>query len=141
MSDTTGPAPVEDTAALRSMLRADLTTAMKARRRDSVAALRTTIAALDNAEAVPVRGAPAETTGAHIAGAEHGVGSTEARRRALTLDEALSLLRAQIEERTSEADRYASLGAREDAERLRREADALRAYTATHTTTDRPEPV
>ena len=113
---------------LRSALRADLVAAMKARRPEVVSALRTAIAALDNAEAVAVPDTPAESVSEHVAGVSIGVGSTETERRALSVEEVRTLLRSQIEERVTEAERYESLGRSDAAQRLRIEADALRKY-------------
>ncbi|MEU3307530.1 hypothetical protein [Nocardiopsis sp. NPDC006832] len=114
---------------LRAELRADLVIAMKARRSEVVSALRTAIAAVDNAEAVEVPDAPMESVSEHVAGVGVGVGSTETGRRTLSVDEVRSLLRAQVQERINEAERYDSHGRSEAAERLRREAGALRKYT------------
>lgn len=124
---TTPPETVQE---LRSALRADLLTAMKARRTEVVSALRTALAAVDNAEAVTVPDAPVESVSEHVAGSGIGVGSTEIERRALSVEEVLRLLRAQVRERITEAERYDSHGRGDAAERLRREADALRKYTA-----------
>lgn len=114
---------------LRSALRTDLVTAMKARRPEVVSALRTALAAVDNAEAVAVPDASVESASEHVAGARVGVGAAETERRTLSVDEVRSLLRAQVQERITEAERYDSHGRSEAAERLRREADALRKYT------------
>jgi hypothetical protein len=54
---------------------------MKARDADALAALRTAIAAIDNAEAVEAPGMEPPVTSAHIAGARSGAGSTEAAQR------------------------------------------------------------
>lgn len=113
---------------LRARLRTDLVAAMKARDTDAVAALRTTIAAIDNAEAVEAGASTRGTGGEHIAGAVAGVGSTEAERRALSPDDVRAIVQEQIADRTAEADRYVSLGQTDAAGRLRREAEALRTY-------------
>lgn len=119
------------TDSLRARMRTDLVTAMKARERDTVSALRTAIAALDNAEAVEVADDPhaaSRATSEHVAGASVGVGAAETARRTLTADDVRGVLRAQIAERTTEADQYEALGQADAAARLRREADALRPY-------------
>ena len=122
------PVP-EDTQALRSLLRTDLVAAMKARRTEAVSALRTAIAVIDNAEAVDTPAqASVHTVSEHVAGARTGVGSTEAERRILSLDDVRALLQAQVDDRTGEADRYDTYGQRDAALRLRREADVLRQY-------------
>lgn len=116
---------------LRARMRADLTTAMKARDKDAVAALRTALAAIDNAEAVPVP-APAgpAASSEYVAGTSVGLGSAEAARRELTLDDLHTVLRAQIDEGLAEADTYAAHGRPDDADRLRRQAELLRPYLA-----------
>lgn len=114
--------------ALRATLRRDLTAAMKARQPDEVAALRTAIAAIDNAEAVTGPTAAPAATSAHIAGAREGLGAAEAARRQLTADELRELLRAQLAEYTREADRYVAHGQAASAERLRHQASLLSRY-------------
>jgi hypothetical protein len=75
------------TSPLRRALRDRLTTAMRERDRDLVSALRSTLAALDNAEAVPLRDASGVgrplTSSEHVAGAAIGVGAAEVERRVL----------------------------------------------------------
>lgn len=114
--------------ALRETLRADLRAAMKAREREVVSALRTAIAAIDNAEAVAAPAPSTAVTSEHVAGATPGVGSTEAERRDLSFDEVRALLSEQVAERAAEADRYDALGQPEAAATLRREAEALSRY-------------
>ncbi|MFD7682903.1 hypothetical protein [Streptomyces sp. NPDC060187] len=122
------PVP-EDAQALRSLLRTDLVAAMKARRTEAVSALRTAIAVIDNAEAVETPAqASVHAVSEHVAGAGTGVGSTEAERRVLSLDDVRALLQAQVDDRTREADRYDTHGQRDAALRLRREADVLSRY-------------
>lgn len=110
-------------------MRADLIAAMKARDLLTVAALRTAIAAIDNAEAVdgPDPSATA-TSSEHVAGARAGTGSAEAARRALSTIEVEDLLRTEIDARRSEADRYEYLGEVDAAVNLRTEAEVLVAY-------------
>ena len=113
---------------LRAALRHGLTTALKARDTDALAALRTAIAAIDNAEAVPVPDTSAPTTNAHIAGSHSGLGAAEAARQQLSASELRDILAGQIAEHTREADRYDALGQADAAERLRRQAHTLTAY-------------
>ncbi|MCK9903428.1 hypothetical protein CC117_19740 [Parafrankia colletiae] len=119
-----------DVRVLRAALRDDLVAAMKARNRDAVTALRTTIAALDNAEAVAVEvpGQEQPPASGRIAGGREGLGVTEAERRELSADTVRAILRSQLSERVDEADRYDALGQAAAGDRLRREADALRKY-------------
>ena len=105
---------------LRAALRRDLTAAMRARDAEATAALRTAIAAIDNAEAVPAPAAAPVVTSAHIAGAQAGFGTAEAARRQLTTAELTALLRVQLAEYETEAASYAALGRPEAAARLRR---------------------
>lgn len=130
----------EGAAALRARMRADLKTAMKARRPDDVAALRVVLAAFDNAEAVPVpTPLPAHSstplpaaaplvTSEHVAAAAVGLGSTEVPRRELTLADLHEILRRQVDEWTAEAQTYQGLGQTDAATRLRRQADLIRGY-------------
>ncbi len=113
---------------LRATLRRNLTAAMKARDSDVVTALRTAIAAIDNAQAVEAADNAANAGSEHFAGARVGLGVTEAERRHLTIDEVRDILRKQIAEYDVEADRYDALGQSDAAARLRREAAALRPY-------------
>ena len=122
------PGPADAAQAFRAALRHGLVTALKARDTDALAALRTTIAAIDNAEAVPVPDTSRPATGVHIAGSRSGPGSTEAARRQLSASELRDILAGQITEHTREADRYDALGRADAAERLRRQARTLTAY-------------
>ncbi|CQA01206.1 response regulator receiver protein [Mycobacteroides abscessus] len=116
-----------DPHALRATMRADLGVAMKARNSRAISALRTAIAAIDNAESVDSTAAtpPAST---HIAGATIGLGTAEVPRRSLSPAQVHAILRAQIDDRSAEADRYETLGQIEAAEGLRGEAQIIAAY-------------
>lgn len=114
---------------MRARLRTDLVAAMKARQPEVVSALRTTIAAIDNAEAVAIDHDTSVAAGEHVAGAQVGVGVTEAERRVLPTDEICDLIQAQIDERLAEATLYDARGVPDAADRLRREASALSTYT------------
>ncbi|MDT3440654.1 MULTISPECIES: hypothetical protein [unclassified Pseudofrankia] len=120
--------PAHDGRLMRAALREDLVTAMKARNRDAVTALRTAIAAIDNAEAVDAPGHGQPWAGEHVAGARAGVGATEAERRDLTAGIVIAILRAQVGERITEAERYEAHGQTDAADRLRREAKTLMKY-------------
>jgi uncharacterized protein YqeY len=109
-------APVDD---LRNELRQALKRALASRDRTAVAALRSAIAALDNAEAVPA----ARRARTALAG---GVpGAADVPRRALSDEEAQAILQSQISERHVAADEYERLGRPDAAARLRREAAVL----------------
>lgn len=113
---------------MRTTLRRDLTAALKARDRVAVAALRSAIAAIENAAAVPA--APIDTSvgDEHFAGAKIGVGAAEAPRRVLTESDERSILAAEVRERTTAAEEYERLGRTDQAARLRAEADVLARY-------------
>jgi uncharacterized protein YqeY len=116
---------------MRTTLRRDLTAALKARDRVAVAALRSAIAALENAEAVPTDQAIDTTAGnEHVAGAPVGLGVTEADRRDLTESDVRSILEAEVRERTTAAAEYDGLGRPDEAARLRAEAEVLGRYVA-----------
>jgi uncharacterized protein len=122
------PGPDAGRNVLRHALRRDLTTAMKAREPDAVAALRTAIAAIDNAEAVPAPETNRASTSSHIAGARAGLGAAEAARRDLSDSEQQAILRDQITGYTAEADRYEALGQPDAARRLQAQARLLSGY-------------
>jgi uncharacterized protein YqeY len=110
-------------------MRRDLTAALKARDEIAVAALRSAIAAIDNAEAVDDdRAAPLDGGSEHIAGATAGAGSSDVPRRALSDAEMTAIVRSQVEERLEAADQYENLGRQEQGTRLRHEAAILADY-------------
>lgn len=78
---------------LRTRLRSALLEARRARDSTTVSTVRTVLAALENAEAVPLASAPA--AGA-IEESVRGVGEADAPRRVLTDDEELAILEAEI---------------------------------------------
>lgn len=114
---------------IRIRLRAALTTAMKARDKPAVAAIRAAIAAIDNAEAVDAAFVPDQASEA-IAGAAVGLGAGDVARRELTETEMVALVEAEIAVRRSTAGEYEALGQTDAAEALAAEADALAALLA-----------
>jgi uncharacterized protein len=113
-------------------MRRALTVAMKARDQRAVTALRSALAAIDNAEAVDTAtGPPGEGRPAvegKIAGAAVGVGAAEAARRTLTPAQTGAIVRAEVDERQTTADAYERAGQPHHAERLRAEAEVLRVH-------------
>lgn len=105
---------------LRSVLRESLTTSMRMRDREATRILRSTLAAIDNAEAVPAPGSP--NAGASVASV--GVGSTEADRRELTSRDVLAIVRGEIDGLSTAAGLLAAAQP-EAAARLRRQAEVL----------------
>jgi uncharacterized protein YqeY len=114
---------------VRTRLRQGLRTALKARDRIAVDAIRSALAAIENAEAIDVpESQPRAATSARIAGATAGVGSSEAERRDLSEAEIVGIIDGQIQERSQAAEDYDALGKAEAAQRLREEAAVLRSY-------------
>jgi len=111
---------------LRQRLRAALPAAMKSRDRAAMSALRATLAAIDNAEAVAPAGG--EVRGQAIEQVAIGVGATEVARRALTDIEVEEIVRTELAERETAAAAYDRAGRSERAEQLRSEARALAAH-------------
>lgn len=108
---------------LRLRLRQALPTAMRARDKPAVSALRATLAALDNAEAVPV--GAGEARGGAVEESPVGVGVTEAARRELSEDEIVRLVRAEADERLDTAAQLTAPEHADRAARLRTEAGVL----------------
>ena len=116
------------TISLRDRLRAALPPAMKARDKTAVAALRSALAALDNAETVETD--DRATKGQAIEQVALGAGTTELGRRVLTEPEMTALIRHEVAERESAAADYESAGRGDRATQLRAEADVLAAHLA-----------
>jgi SAM-dependent methyltransferase len=114
----------EPTTPIRELLRGGLRDAMKARDTERVRLLRTTLAAIDNAEAVPT-----DARAGAIENASVGAGSTEATRRDLTEAQVRAIVEAEADERRSAADSMAAVRP-DQARDLRRQADALTALLA-----------
>lgn len=111
-------------SAVRDGLRQALRDAMRRRDRAVVQALRTALAAVDNAEAV----AAPDVSGSDLAiehGNPKGVGAAEASRRELTTADVVALIRAEIRERDAEAANYEDLGRADVAAGLRAGTAAL----------------
>jgi uncharacterized protein len=122
---------------LLDRLRTALSAAMRARDRPAVAALRTTLAAVANAEAVAVDPAHAGVVGdagvtgdVAFAGALAGLGTADVPRRELTADDVAAIVRAEAAERRSAAAGYERSGQVERAAALHVEADVLDALLA-----------
>ncbi|MEY4249902.1 MAG: hypothetical protein RJA87_1535 [Pseudomonadota bacterium] len=106
--------------AMKAQIRAELVKAMRAKAALKVAALRTVLAALDNAESVPVGTQ-------HRRSETHGFGGpgTEVPRRILTTHEVQALVRSEITKRIDAAGQMDILGQGPQADRLREEALVL----------------
>jgi uncharacterized protein YqeY len=113
---------------LRQRLRAALPAALKARDRSATTALRSALAAIDNAESV---GGPAAAgRGLAIEQSPVGVGAAEVARRELTEDQVAGIVRAEVAEREAAARVYERAGRSEQAQRLRAEAEVLSGHLA-----------
>ena len=110
---------------LRQRLREALPAAMKSRDRPAVAALRATLAAIDNAEAVVVDDGTRQSLA--IEQTPVGAGAAEATRRVLTEEDVERIVRAEAAEREEAAMAYEKSGHTDRAEQLRAEARALTA--------------
>ena len=113
---------------VRARLRAALPAAMKARDRAAVAAIRSTLAAIDNAEAVDAEAPVVEH--ARIAGSAGELGAGEAARATLTEQQVRDIVEQEAAERRSAADEYAGHGRDEQAAQLRAEADLVASFLA-----------
>jgi uncharacterized protein len=108
-------------------MRRGLTAAMKARDKRAVAALRSTLAAIDTPKRSTSRRSRRPGEG-RIAGAALGVGAAEAERRTLTAAEMEAIVRREVAERQTAAQAYERAGQAPHAEGLRAEAELLGAY-------------
>jgi len=115
----------EQTEGITVQLRRSLREAMRARDMVAVSALRSALAAIANAEAVPVSEGATPTSSPHFAAAAAGLGAAEAQRRELTEAEAGQIVQTEIAERLAAAAGYERGGHAEQAGQLRREAQAL----------------
>ena len=104
---------------------------MKARDSAAVAALRSALAAIDDAESVevPSGARPGSASDSSvIAGAMDGVGAGEAARLDLSERQIEDIVRAEVADRRSAAADYERAGRPDRAARLTAEADALAAH-------------
>ena len=92
--------------AIRDRLQRALREALRARDKIAVSALRSALAALDNATAVSPGPVRAAASGPHFAGAAAGLGAGEVPPRGLTAGEAEQIVRAETAERAAAAAGY-----------------------------------
>jgi uncharacterized protein YqeY len=112
---------------VRTLLRRDLLVAMTARDSIAVAALRSALAAIENAEAVEAIPSPQAARSQHIAGATPRR-AAEVERRVLTAADERGLVQSQVDQPLMAAGEYEKLGRQGDADRLLAQADVLRSY-------------
>ena len=134
--ETERPEATED---IRVRMRRGLVDAMKARDQQAVAALRSTLARIDNAEVVDADGLDADGLDAEpalysgeghpaVAGGVLGVGAADVDRRVLTPEEMAAIVRDDVEEREIAAEVLVRVGRPDQAERLRAQAELLTTY-------------
>jgi uncharacterized protein YqeY len=135
---------LEATDDIRARMRRDLVDAMKARDQQAVAALRSTLARIDNAEAVDPEAVDPEALDdeadgyeaarypgeghSRVVGGVLGVGAAEVERRILTPEETAAIVRDEVTEREVAADVLERVGRSDQAERLRAQASLLTTY-------------
>ena len=108
----------------RTKLRDALLAARKDRDTTRTSALRSALAAIDNAETPDGVQLDAPSSGT-IAGGVVGLGAAEVARRQLSDEQIRELLRAEVDERLSAADEFTAGGHAERATTLREEAGVL----------------
>lgn len=113
---------------IRARLRDGLRSALKARDRAAMEAIRSMLGVIDNAQAVPIPQWAPTTTDGRIAGALAGVGSADVPRRALSEDEIRELVVNEIDERRRLADEHDRISRPDDAQKLRAQASLLEAF-------------
>jgi uncharacterized protein YqeY len=111
---------------LRRRLRDALVAAMKERDRAAVTVLRSTLAAIDNAEAVDAAAAAGGSSA--IESSPVGIGVAEVERRALSEEDIVQIVRSEVAEREAVALDYDRAGRPERAEALRAEAQVLSSH-------------
>lgn len=105
----------------REQMKADLVQAMKARQVDTVATLRSALAAIDNAEAVPV-----ETPITPLI--PFATQSRDVPRKVLSVADIRQILQQEVDERYAASAEYTRLGQVAEATRLQRAAALIATY-------------
>jgi hypothetical protein len=114
------------TSPLRAELRNRLKVAMRDRDRQLAGGIRSALAALENAEAVPVdRDGGTTAASEHVAGGAVGVGSGEAPRRQLSDEEERGLVEREVAELRQSAATLAEAGQDERSAELTRIAETV----------------
>lgn len=114
---------------MRVELRAGLLAAMKARDRTAVQALRSALAAIDNAEAVdPALAAPMAVAHPDVAGSVAGPRAAEVERLCLSEAQVQDIVRTEVTERQAIAEEYERTGHPSRAQELRDQAGVLARY-------------
>ena len=112
------------TGSVRAAVRRELDTALKARDRTAISALRAALGALDNAEVADPAAAPPMESGV-IAGGVAGLGAGEVARRELSDAEQRDLLRAEVIKWRAVAEQFERAGRPDDAQQQHAQADVV----------------
>ena len=112
------------TGSVRAALRRELDTALKARDRTAISALRAALGALGNAEAADPAAAPPMESGV-IAGGVAGLGAGEVARRELSDAEQRDLLCAEVTKWRAVAEQFERAGRPDDAQQQHAQADVV----------------
>jgi uncharacterized protein len=126
VSNDAAQAQPSTSPSLRPRLRTALVAAMKERDRVAVTVLRSTLAAIDNAEAVDATSAAGGSSA--IESSPVGIGVADVERRALSDEDIAQIVRAEMADREAAAADYDRAGRPERAEALRAEAQVLSSH-------------
>ena len=112
---------------IKDSLQSELGSAMRRRDTPVVAALRSTLSALANAEAAPASADTDTSTpeSVHFAGSARGLGAAEVERLTNTEDQQRIIVASEIAELTHHAERLNTLCRRDEADAARRAARVL----------------
>lgn len=119
-----GRSVVSSVDAWKAALRVALRDALRARQPDAVAVMRSTLAAIENAEAADPGAAPAVEPGV-IAGGVAGLGAGDVARRQLTPQDVAAVVERELAELRDAAASYLTLGRADEAAALRAKLAAL----------------
>jgi uncharacterized protein YqeY len=122
------PTSIAAVEPVREQLTTALRAAMKARDRAQASVLRSTLAAIENAEAIEDDDGRLVDEDARIAGSVGWLGAGEARRAVVDEQAARAIVAREAQERRAAAEEYERLGRGDEAARLRDEADLLAAF-------------
>ena len=104
---------------IREALRSALKDALRARDRTAMSALRSALAAIDNAEAVPIT---AQASAIELAGK---LGSAEVPRNVLSESDIRMIVQCEVADRRAAAQQYTAAGRLDLSEKMARESDIL----------------
>lgn len=114
-------------------MRSDMRRDLKARDRVAVSALRSALAAIENAEAPVIAESGATVaTSEHVAGSVAGQGASEVAPRELSETDIREIVEQEVHERDSTATEYEGFGRDDLAATVRSEAEVLRRYIPAH---------